>query len=171
MLSDLSPTKAVYTGSFDPVTLGHLHIIERSAKLYSSLVVGVGVNSAKQSLFNIEERIELIQRVTTHLPNVTVQAFDGLAVDFVRGIGAKVMMRGVRPLMDIAAEFTMMMANRQLDADIETVFLMADEVYAHVSSTLIKQIASQGHGRSLERFVPHEIVSSLMEKVRSSQNS
>ena len=79
------------------------------------------------------------------------------------------MVRGVRPLTDIATEFTMMMANRQLDPEIETVFLMADEVYAHVSSTLIKQIAIQGNGRSLERFVPSEIIPSLMEKVRSSQ--
>jgi pantetheine-phosphate adenylyltransferase len=167
MLPELSSNKAVYTGSFDPVTLGHLHIIERSAKLYSSLVIGVGVNSAKQSFFTTDERIEMLQRVTGHLPHVTVQAFDGLAVDFVRLVGAKVMVRGVRPLMDIAAEFTMMMANRQLDADIETVFLMADEVYAHVSSTLIKQIASQGNGRSLDRFVPREIISTLMEKVRA----
>jgi pantetheine-phosphate adenylyltransferase len=114
-----------------------------------------------------EERIALLQRVTNHLPHVQVEAFDGLAVDFVRAIGAKVMVRGVRPLTDIATEFTMMMANRQLDAEIETVFLMADEVYAHVSSTLIKQIATQGNGRSLERFVPSEIIPSLMEKVRS----
>jgi pantetheine-phosphate adenylyltransferase len=168
MPSELSPSKAVYTGSFDPITLGHLHIIERSAKLYTSLVIGVGVNSAKRSLFSTDERMELIRKVTHHLPHVSVQAFDGLAVDFVRAIGAKVMVRGVRPLTDIATEFTMMMANRQLDADIETVFLMADEVYAHVSSTLIKEIASQGHGRALERFVPREIIPTLMEKVRLS---
>jgi pantetheine-phosphate adenylyltransferase len=171
MSAELNPHKAVYTGSFDPVTLGHLHIIERSAQLYSELVIGVGVNSAKSSLFSTEERIELLRKVTHHLPQVTVQAFDGLAVDFVRAIRAKVMVRGVRPLTDIATEFTMMMANRQLDADIETVFLMADEVYAHVSSTLIKQIASQGHGRALERFVPREIIPALMEKVRKQEQS
>ena len=112
------------------------------------------MNTAKQSLFSTDERIEMLQRVTRHLPQVSVERFDGLAVDFVRNIGARVMVRGVRPLTDIAAEFTMMMANRQLDTDIETVFLMADEVYAHVSSTLIKQIASLGHGRALDRFVP-----------------
>lgn len=169
MPNQLSPHKAVYTGSFDPVTLGHLDIIERSARLYDSLVIGVGVNSAKQSLFSTDERIELLQRVTKHLPHVSVERFDGLAVDFVRNIGARVMVRGVRPLTDIAAEFTMMMANRQLDSDIETVFLMADEVYAHVSSTLIKQIASLGHGRSLDRFVPSEIIPALMEKVKAIQ--
>ncbi|MCY2983293.1 MAG: pantetheine-phosphate adenylyltransferase [Planctomycetota bacterium] len=170
MTIQLSPYKAVYTGSFDPVTLGHLDIIERSARLYDSLVIGVGVNSAKQSLFSTDERIDLLQRVTRHLPHVSIERFDGLAVDFVRNIGARVMVRGVRPLTDIAAEFTMMMANRQLDSDIETVFLMADEVYAHVSSTLIKQIASLGHGRSLDRFVPSEIIPTLMEKVRSIQH-
>ena len=170
MTTQLSPYKAVYTGSFDPVTLGHLDIIERSARLYDSLVIGVGVNSAKQSLFSTDERIDLLQRVTRHLPHVSIERFDGLAVDFVRNIGARVMVRGVRPLTDIAAEFTMMMANRQLDSDIETVFLMADEVYAHVSSTLIKQIASLGHGRSLDRFVPSEIIPTLMEKVRSMQH-
>jgi len=169
MSDQLSPHKAVYTGSFDPVTLGHLDIIERSARLYDSLVIGVGVNSAKQSLFSTDERIDMLQRVTRHLTHVSVERFDGLAVDFVRNIGARVMVRGVRPLTDIAAEFTMMMANRQLDSDIETVFLMADEVYAHVSSTLIKQIASLGHGRSLDRFVPSEIISTLMEKVRAIQ--
>lgn len=168
--SSLSPQKAVYTGSFDPVTLGHLHIIERASRLYGSLVIGVGVNAAKQSLFSTEERIDLLRSVTNHLPHVTVEAFDGLAVDFVRRIDAMVMVRGVRPLTDIAGEFTMMMANRQLDPDIETVFLMADEEYAHVSSSLIKQIAALGNGRSLERFVPPQIIKPLMEKVRASQS-
>jgi pantetheine-phosphate adenylyltransferase len=171
MPNGLSPYKAVYTGSFDPVTLGHLHIIERAAKLFESLIVGIGINSTKQSLFSIDERIALIRKVTGHLNNVTVEAFDGLAVDYVRSIGAKVMVRGVRPLTDIASEFTMMMANRQLDADIETVFLMADEVYAHVSSTLIKQIASQGSGRALERFVPQAIISDLLKKMELAQRA
>lgn len=163
----LSPAKAVYTGSFDPVTLGHLHIIERSALLYERLVIGIGVNTEKSPLFSVEERIELIRMVTRRWGHVEVMSFDGLAVDFVRRLGAKVMVRGVRPLTDIAGEFTMMMANRQLDPEIETVFLMADEEYAHVSSSLIKQIAALGHGRALERFVPEEIIGPLLERVRS----
>ncbi len=166
-MATLSPTKAVYTGSFDPITLGHLHIIERSAQLYERLVIGIGVNMDKSPLFSVDDRIGLIREVTQHLPQVEVLAFDGLAVDFVRDLGAKVMVRGVRPLTDIASEFTMMMANRQLDTEIETVFLMADEEYAHVSSSLIKQIASLGHGRSLERFVPNAIIAPLMERVRA----
>jgi pantetheine-phosphate adenylyltransferase len=162
---------AVYTGSFDPVTLGHLHIIERSAQLYGSLIIGVGVNSEKQSLFSSQERMDLLRLVTCHLPHVRVETFDGLAVDFVRSVQAKVMVRGVRPLTDIAGEFTMMMANRQLDPEIETVFLMADEEFAHVSSSLIKQIASMGHGRALEKFVPSQIIAPLMAKMRAKSTS
>lgn len=163
----LSPTHAVYTGSFDPITLGHLSIIERSADLFDRLVIGIGVNTEKSPLFNVDERIGLIRKVTCRWKHIDVQAFDGLAVDFVRRLGAKVMVRGVRPLTDIAGEFTMMMANRQLDPEIETVFLMADEEYSHVSSSLIKQIASLGHGRALERFVPAEIIEPLLERVRA----
>ena len=165
-MAKLSPRKAVYTGSFDPITLGHLHIIERSSVLYEHLIIGIGVNQEKRPLFAIEERLRLVEQVTKHLTNVTVESFDGLAVDFVRKLGAKVMVRGVRPLTDIAGEFTMMMANRQLDAQLETVFLMADEEFAHVSSSLIKQIASLGHGRSLEKFVPQEIIQPLLERVK-----
>jgi pantetheine-phosphate adenylyltransferase len=157
-MTKLSSRKAVYTGSFDPITLGHLHIIERSSALFD--------HQEKRPLFEIEERLRLVQQVTMHLPNVTVKSFDGLAVDFVRKLGAKVMVRGVRPLTDIAGEFTMMMANRQLDAELETVFLMADEEFVHVSSSLIKQIASLGHGRSLEKFVPQEIIAPLLERVK-----
>jgi pantetheine-phosphate adenylyltransferase len=158
---------AVYTGSFDPVTLGHMHIIERAAKLYDRVIVGVGVNAAKQSLFSIDERINLLQEVTGFLPNIEVLSFDDLAVDFVRRVGAKTMVRGVRPLTDIAGEFTMMMANRQLDVDIETIFLMADEKFAHVSSSLIKQIAALGRdGASLAKFVPEPVIVPLMKKMR-----
>jgi pantetheine-phosphate adenylyltransferase len=163
----LSPRTAVYTGSFDPITLGHLDIIERSALLYDHLVIGIGVNTEKSPLFSVEERIRLVREVTRPWKHVDVQAFDGLAVDFVRRLGAKVMVRGVRPLTDIAGEFTMMMANRQLDPDIETVFLMADEEHAHVSSSLIKQIAAVGHGRALERFVPAEVIAPLLERIRA----
>lgn len=133
--------KAVYTGSFDPITLGHLNVIERSRQLFDVLVVGIGINASKPALFGPEERLELVRRVTQDMDNVDVQAFDGLAVDFVRRVEARIMVRGVRPLTDIAGEFTMTMANRQLADDLETVFLMADARFAHVSSSLIKQVA------------------------------
>jgi pantetheine-phosphate adenylyltransferase len=162
----LDPHVAVYTGSFDPVTLGHLHIIERAAHLYDRLIVGIGVNVEKMPMFSPEERHNLVERVTERWNNVEVRTFSGLAVEFVRHLGAKVMVRGVRPLTDIAGEFTMMMANRQLDAEIETVFLMADEDFAHVSSTLIKQIAPLAGDEKLLRFVPPEVVAALRGKLK-----
>ena len=158
---------AVYTGSFDPITLGHLNIIERARKLVDTLIVGIGVNVEKQSLFTLDERLKLVRQVTVKCDNVQVQTFEGLAVTFVRECEARVMIRGVRPLTDIAGEFTVMMANRQLDPEIETVFLMADEEFSHVSSTLIKQIAEFSDDEMLIRFVPAEIIGELRQKLSS----
>ncbi len=156
---------AVYTGSFDPITLGHLNVIERASKLFDKLIVGIGINVEKKPLFTPDERIELIRNVIAHLPNVEVQTFAGLAVAFVRKCDSRVMVRGVRPLTDIAGEFTMMMANRQLDTDVETVFLMADEEYSHVSSSLIKQIVLHSSDEMLAKFVPQAIIGPLREKM------
>ena len=151
--------KAVYTGSFDPVTLGHLDIIRRASDLFGTLVVGIGINNDKKPLFSPEQRVELIRRVTPDMPDLEIATFDGLAVDFVREVNAKVMVRGIRPLTDIAGEFTMMMANRQLDRGIETVFLMADDKYVHISSSLLKQIAGMSADDDrLAKFVPREII-------------
>ena len=162
---------AVYTGSFDPVTLGHLHIIRRAARLFDELVVGIGVNADKRNLFDPKERVELVRSVTGDMLNVRVLTFDGLAVDFVRGLGVHVMVRGIRPLTDIAGEFTMMMANHQLDPEIETVFLMADERFTHVSSSLLKQIATlSSDDARLAKFVPREIIPRLREQLRKLQH-
>jgi pantetheine-phosphate adenylyltransferase len=162
-----TPRTAVYTGSFDPITLGHLHIIERAARLFDELVIGIGINTDKRPLFDTADRVDFVQRVTQRFPNVRTEIFDGLAVDFVRSLGAHVMVRGIRPLTDIAGEFTMMMANRQLDPDIESVFLMADEKYTHVSSSLLKQIASvSDDDTQLAKFVPETIIEPLRERLR-----
>lgn len=158
---------AVYTGSFDPVTLGHLNVIERACTLFDELVIGVGINAEKKALFSPEERVDLLRSVVGEFPNVRVATFAGLAVSFVRECKSRVMIRGVRPLTDIAGEFTMMMANRQLDEDIETVFLMADEDYSHVSSSLIKQIVPLSSPEMLARFVPPQIVDPLRAKMSS----
>ena len=144
---------AVYTGSFDPITLGHLNVIERSCRLVDHLVIGIGINIEKTGLFEPAERMDLVTRVTSHLDNVEVKSFEGLAVNFVKACDAKVMIRGVRPLTDIAAEFTMMMANRALNDDLETVFLMADGEFAHVSSSLIKQVTPLADEEQLAKFV------------------
>ena len=157
--------KAVYTGSFDPITLGHLNIMERSSRLVDELVVGIGINIDKKGLFEPQERLDLVQRCTSHLGNITVECFQGLAVDFVQNCGASVMIRGVRPLTDIAGEFTMTMANRRLNDELETVFLMADGDYVHVSSSLIKQVAPLADDDQLARFVPREIIPDLRAKL------
>src|SRR5215471_3354339 len=152
---------AVYTGSFDPITLGHINVIERASRLVDKLIVGIGINIEKQSLFTSEERLALVRRAVKHLPNVEVRQFSGLAVHFVRECGATVMLRGVRSLTDIEAEFTMTLANRKLDSGIETVFLMADEQFTHVSSSLLKQITPLASDDELASFVPREIIPEL----------
>lgn len=157
--------RAVYTGSFDPISLGHLNVIERSSRLVDELIVGVGQNIDKQPLFSAEERVDLILEATAHLSNVTVKLFAGLAVRFVRECGARVIVRGVRSLSDIEAEFTMTLANRKLDPDLETVFLMADEQFSHVSSSLIKQIAPLADDGELAQFVPLTIIPRLRAKL------
>lgn len=156
---------AVYTGSFDPITLGHLNIIERASSLVDRLIVGIGINAGKHPLFTLEERVDLVRRTTAKFSNVEVQEFSGLAVNFVRECGARVMIRGVRPLSDLEGEMTMMLANRQLDPGIETVVLMADKEFAHVSSTLIKQIAPLAGDDELAHFVPPEVIAALRQKM------
>ncbi|MBL9122958.1 MAG: pantetheine-phosphate adenylyltransferase [Planctomycetaceae bacterium] len=165
-MSDSDSRLAIYTGSFDPLTLGHLNVIERSSRLVDRLIVGIGINLDKSPLFTIDERVELVSRVTAKYKNVEVRKFSGLAVHFVRECGARVMIRGVRPLTDIAAEFTMTIANRQLDPGIETVFLMADGEYAHVSSSLFKQIAPLAGDAELARFVPQEVIDAVRRKMK-----
>jgi pantetheine-phosphate adenylyltransferase len=158
--------RAVYTGSFDPITLGHLNVIERSSRLVDELVVGVGTNIEKEPLFTADERVELIRRVTDPLGNVVVRQFGGLAVRFVRECNARVIIRGVRTLSDMEAEFTMTLANRKLDPGIETVFLMADEEYSHVSSSLIKQITTLAGDDELARFIPKAIIPDLRARLK-----
>ena len=165
----LDPRHAVCVGSFDPVTLGHADILARGARIFDRLTVAIGINPDKRPLFTCEERVDLMRRVFAAQKNVTVTSFDGLAVNFVRDCGAAVLLRGVRSLMDIESELTMSLTNRTLAPEIETVFLMANENYSHVSSTLIKQIARFGREDAADRlrsFVPPEVVAPLMAKYR-----
>jgi pantetheine-phosphate adenylyltransferase len=158
--------RAVYTGSFDPITLGHFNVIERSSRLVDELIVGVGTNVDKQPLFSADERAELVDRVARPLGNVEVRQFSGLAVQFVRDCKARVIIRGVRSLSDMDSEFTMTLANRKLDPGIETVYLMADEEYSHVSSSLIKQITPLAGDEELARFVPRAIIPDLRARIQ-----
>lgn len=170
MPKPLDSRHAVCVGSFDPVTLGHADIIVRGARVFDRLTVGIGINPDKRPLFSSEERIELMRRVLHPLKNVIVASFDGLAVNFVQECGAAVLLRGVRSLMDIESELTMSLTNRTLAPEIETVFLMANENYSHVSSTLIKQIARFGKDDAADRlrsFVPEPVVRPLIAKYRN----
>ena len=157
---------AVYTGSFDPITLGHLDVIQRASRIFDHVVVGVGINPDKQPMFTLAERVDLVRRSVDHLPNVRVESFDGLAVAFVRAQGGQVLLRGVRSLTDIEAEFTMSLANRNLDPEIETVFLMTDAQYSHISSSLLKQITPLADDAALAKFVPGPVARLLREKLR-----
>jgi pantetheine-phosphate adenylyltransferase len=160
----LSPRVAVYTGTFDPVHHGHLDIIERGSRLFDKLIVGVGINPEKLTMFTIDERVELIREVSRAWKNVEVKAFDGLAVSFVRQCGAMVVLRGLRTLSDMEYEFTMSLMNRTLDPEIETVFLMAKEEFSHVSSSLLRQIAVLGG--DLSKFLPETVRKALVERAR-----
>jgi pantetheine-phosphate adenylyltransferase len=158
---------AVYTGMFDPVHLGHLDLIRRGSQIFDRLVVGVGINPDKTPFFSLEERVQLVQLVVAPFPNVEVRPIEGLAVRFVREVGARIMVRGLRTLSDMESEFTMSLTNLALDSQIETVFLMAKEEYSHISSSLIRQIATfQG---DLDKFVPPEIKPALLARVRERQ--
>jgi pantetheine-phosphate adenylyltransferase len=157
--------KAVFTGTFDPISLGHLDVIRRGRLLFDSLVVGIGVNLNKRSMFTAEERVEMVRRVVCSFPNVSVEAFAGLTVQYVRQTGARVILRGLRTLSDMEYEFGMTLTNHRLDPEVETVFLMADAEYSHVSSTLIRQVAYFGGTEALRRFVPEELVASILAKV------
>ena len=160
----LNPRVAVYTGTFDPVHLGHLDIISRGSQLYDKLVVGVGINPDKSPLFDIHERVRLLTAVTAEFGNVEIQAFTGLAVQFVRSLGAAVMLRGLRTTSDMENEFAMSLMNLNLDSGIETVFLMASEEFSHVSSSLLRQIAALGG--DLSKFLPEAVKRPLIDRAK-----
>ena len=170
MANRLNPCHAVYVGSFDPLTLGHQDIIYRGARVFDRLTVGIGINPEKEPLFTPDERLEMLQTVVQPLTNVQVECFQELAVNFVKSCEASVLLRGVRTLTDIESEFTLSLANRALEPEIETVFLMASEKYSHISSSLIKQIASMGKDAAAEKlkaFLPAGVIAPLLAKYRS----
>ncbi len=155
---------AVYPGSFDPITNGHLDIITRGAKIYDKLIVAVLVNVDKKCLFNIEERVELIKRVTKNLKNVEVLSFEGLLVDFARMHNSKVILKGLRTVSDFEYEFQMALMNSKLDPDIETVFMMTSSAYSYVSSSSVKQVAK--FSGNIKGLVPEELILEVKDKFR-----
>ena len=154
--------KAVYPGSFDPITFGHLDIIERSSKIVDELVIGVLRNSAKNSLFSLDERVTMIKEMTQHLPNVTVESFDGLLIDYMEEIGATIIIRGLRAVTDFEYELQIAQTNHVQKPGIETVFLTTNLNYSYLSSTIVKEFAS--YGGDISQFVPKQLIDKIYEK-------
>lgn len=156
--------RAIYPGSFDPVTLGHLDVIKRAAAIFDELIVCVSVNSAKNSgLFSPEERVALIRKVTEDLPNVTVDSFQGLVADYARQNRSRVLVKGLRAVSDYESEIQMAMINAKLYPKLDTVFLYSRPKYAYLSSTVVKEMAR--YGADLSDFVPRQIIALVQEKV------
>ena len=157
----MSTRLAVYPGSFDPITNGHVNIIERAAKLFDKLIVAVADNTTKSMLFSAEERIKLIQ-ASVHAPNVVVERAPGLTIDFVQKSGARVIVRGIRSGQDFELEHAIAWNNRKLAPTIETLFLLADDSVAHIKSTIVKEIAR--NAGNVEALVPPMVHARLKEK-------
>ncbi|WP_315114932.1 pantetheine-phosphate adenylyltransferase [uncultured Clostridium sp.] len=155
---------AVYPGSFDPITNGHLNIIERAATIFDEVIVIVLVNPDKKGLFSIDERVELIKRVTKHIPNVKVESFSGLLVDYMNKSNIKVIIKGLRAISDFEYEFQMSLINKKLNPHIETLFMMTSSEYSYLSSSSVKQVAA--FRGCIKDLVPDEIIEDIMLKFR-----
>lgn len=164
MTGDRRSVTAIYPGSFDPITNGHLDLIERGARLFDKLVVAILENAAKEPLFSVAERMAMLREVTSAHPNVEVGSFHGLLVDYMRQIHAQVILRGIRAISDYEYELQMALMNSRLAPDVETVFLMSSEAYSFVSSRLIKQVFELGG--DVSGLVPAVVEARLKNRVR-----
>ena len=159
--------KVIYPGTFDPVTNGHLNLIERTHEMFDEVVIGVAASPSKNTMFTLEERVALMEEVVAHLPGVTVKGFSGLLVDFARQEQAKVLIRGLRTTVDFEYEFGLTNMYRKLLPGIESVFLTPEEEFAFLSSTIVREVAI--HGGSIEQFVPVEVAKAIEKKVNERQ--
>ena len=155
---------AVYPGSFDPVTYGHIDIIERSAKVFDKLIVAVLVNSAKKPLFTTQEKVDMICKATSHLDNVEVVSFSGLLVDFAKNMKADIVVRGLRAITDFEYELQMAQTNHKLEENVETIFLSTRLEYSYLSSTIVKEVAS--FNGDISQFVPKVVEQRIREKIQ-----
>lgn len=160
----MSRYRAVYPGSFDPITYGHIDIIKRAAKVFDEVIVAVAHNLDKRPLFSVRERVEMLKRATHGITNVKIDDFNALAVDYVKKKGINVIIRGIRMISDFEYEFQMALTNRKLNSSIETIFMMPNEAYSYVSSKLIKEAAALG--ANLKDFVPSFVEKRLLKKIR-----
>jgi pantetheine-phosphate adenylyltransferase len=156
---------AVYPGSFDPITNGHLDVIQRAARLFDRVIVAVAINESKSPLFTMTQRQELTRRAVEHLKNVEVDTFTGLLVDYVTAKGGEAVIRGLRAVSDFEFEFQLALMNRKLNEKVETIFMMPKETYTFISSRMIKEVARLGG--DVSSFVPPHVGEALMEKVRT----
>ena len=154
----------IYPGSFDPITLGHLDVIERAAKLVDSLIIGVLNNSSKQPLFSAEDRVDMIKLVTAHIPNVKVEACEGLLVDFAKEKNANIVVRGLRAVTDFEYELQMAQTNSKISSQVDTIFLATNVKYAYLSSSVVREIAK--YGGDISHFVPEEIMPLVYNKYK-----
>ena len=154
---------AVYPGTFDPVTYGHIDIIKRAARIYDKVIVAVAHNENKNPLFSVEERVSMLKDSIRSLKNVVVDDFNGLVVDYVKSKGSRIMIRGLRMISDFESEFQMALTNRKLSADIETIFMMPNESYSYISSKLMKEAA--GLGADVKNFIPKKVQALLKKKL------
>lgn len=159
--------RAIYPGSFDPLTLGHLDMIERSAKIVDELVIGVLNNSAKNSLFSLDERVSMIKEMTESMPNVTVASFDGLLVDYMKEINATIIVRGLRAVTDFEYELQIAQTNHVENPEVETIFLTTSLQYSYLSSTIVKEFES--YGGDISKFVPARFIDRIYEKYHISK--
>ena len=159
--------RAIYPGSFDPLTLGHLDMIERSAKIVDELVIGVLNNSAKNSLFSLDERVSMIKEMTESMPNVTVASFDGLLVDYMKEINATIIVLGLRAVTDFEYELQIAQTNHVENPEVETIFLTTSLQYSYLSSTIVKEFAS--YGGDISKFVPARFIDRIYEKYHISK--
>ncbi|MFL1008405.1 pantetheine-phosphate adenylyltransferase [Vibrio parahaemolyticus] len=159
--------KVIYPGTFDPVTNGHLNLIERTHEMFDEVVIGVAASPSKNTMFTLEERVALMEEVVAHLPGVTVKGFSGLLVDFARQEQAKVLIRGLRTTVDFEYEFGLTNMYRKLLPGIESVFLTPEEEFAFLSSTIVREVAI--HGGSIEQFVPVAVANAIEKKVNERQ--
>ncbi len=154
---------AIYPGSFDPVTSGHLNIIRRAASIFDKLIVCVMVNAGKNPMFTLNERVELIRRVTKDLPNVEIDCSNELLAEYARRKGSCVIVKGLRAVSDFESEFQMAMVNHKLNPDLDTMFLTAEHQYTYLSSSMVKELAS--YGADLAEFLPSEIIPDVKMKI------
>ena len=159
--------RAIYPGSFDPLTLGHLDMIERSAKIVDELVIGVLNNSAKNSLFSLDERVSMKKEMTESMPNVTVASVVGLLVDYMKEINATIIVRGLRAVTDFEYELQIAQTNHVENPEVETIFLTTSLQYSYLSSTIVKEFAS--YGGDISKFVPARFIDRIYEKYHISK--